>query len=498
MALMDWLPLAAGGIAVYWLATRLAGYLMRTSKAPILAEHERAGAPREGRDKGSFSLFMRGAKSPFATTTRRLGSSRSARTTLPAPATTLMPVEKRREINREIAAKIESAAEDVDLNPSTEQLFEFDDTAAATAARDASKKPDGDLPAGPITSLDFTQDDALTPGNAAVATLGIDMPVSPLAMASSDDADEIGKTLLLDTEELLRAIRGGSTGNSAVGALGGAGPAAPALHRSLRTAPDPSLSTSVSSFGAAAVAGSPDNANESIDWTEALDGIPDWSAASPVVPAPSFFSAPQHGRDMAITQMFRPDPPALAHALPTAAPEDTLLDFRLPEALAATAIASISSHTPTEDRDEFHLLAVAHEDIQSARVALEELVELTAGPADPIFRALVFGAMASYARPFMSAAHHPALGRFPNARFCSAHEELLEARRRYLDRRDPRDDQLVRVPREGAGPEDDATFAVRTELLNHTRLPLYIELCNFLEMRLVEQLQQIGRDALVN
>ena len=526
MALMEWLPLALGGIAVYWLTARLASFVMRGSKEPILAEHERASASRESREsrvaskaKPGFSLFKKPEASSFKAkdpARRRSSSTRKP----PIPATTIMPLAKRREVNREIAAKINTAAVGLETAPASELPQELLDTAPLPPEDGGAQLLESEQSPGPIPSLDFTLDETVYPGMAAVELSGMNIPVSPLAMADSTDADEIGKTLLLDTEELLRAIRGGGTSLPPMSSLS---PVSSMSHESTaRFAPSVAVVTapfdfelpqtpldfstahfSTAHFSTAPLSQPlplplpemPDTVpGATPDWTRALDGLNDWTSAAPEAAPATFFSAPMQGRDMATTQMFRVDSltgaaaPAPA-SVPASAPAS--VPASVPQGNAPNIVPSVAL-TPAS-ADEFHVLAVAHEDIQSARVVLEELMELSAGAADPIFRALVFGAIVTYARPFLANPNHPVLANFSSARFAHAHQELLEARHKLIDQPNPLDDQLVRVPRDGAPADDpDATYAVRTDILILARLPIYIALCNFLELRIVERLEQIS------
>ncbi|MEO7402790.1 MAG: hypothetical protein ABIU95_03880, partial [Burkholderiales bacterium] len=355
-----------------------------------------------------------------------------------------------------------------------------------------------------------------------------------------NSAEDIGKTLLLDTEELMKAIRGGPAGNL----------------------PLPAAAAPAASTGEAIA---PMAAPASEDWSAALDGIKDWQIEATT---PSFFSAPQAGRDMGTTQAFRLDQstltapkapatsfapavgsPALdspvnaesSSATEFAAPDLQLPDLvHQPKARAAPAArsgpvgsipvgsiprgANESFHESPQERDhlrehfahrpgrskpiervrvesieheEFRDLAIAHDDIQSARVVFEEVRQMFGGAADPIFRALVFGAIVSYCRPFQRLSQHPALAAFSTPRFRKAHQELAVAHQRLVLENDTGDDEVVRMFRDGAGEEDDGmSFAVRTSLLNEQRLPLYIALCQALEMKLLEHLQVIGEEIL--
>jgi hypothetical protein len=509
MGIMDWLPLAVGGLAIYFATTKLAGFLLRGSREPILADHERPEpAPRSAKASSRGWFGGGSARSPFTPKeSARSARGESARSAKPAaePPASKFDGPKQKSVNRDVAAKIEKAAQEMPSVAAagpleiTQPLEVVDPNSPESVRREAHTL------IGKIESLDFTLDDKQALGEpTAIEMTSVDLPVAPLEFESGPtDAESIGATLLMDHEELLKAIRG-------------KGPTPPSTLPPVADATGPTTNLAMAREAEPPAAGN--------DWTAALDGINDWQSPAQ---EHSFFTAPQTSRDMATTQLFRLHPPIDPNADPRkspvaastdeavkyAAPDLVLPDFSLPNAPAAPAAAAKPAASkavrtvakkPTKKRDpdaiehnEFRALAVAHDDIQSARVAFEELLEQDAGAADPIYRALVFGAIVAYARPFLGAEVHPLLAELSNPRFAVAHEELLDAQHRLIEVRDPSDDQVVRLHRgDGSDEGDGGSFAVRTDVLNASRMPVYVALCNYLEARLLDRLQALADEAI--
>ena len=165
-------------------------------------------------------------------------------------------------------------------------------------------------------------------------------------------------------------------------------------------------------------------------------------------------------------------------------------------------------HTPTHwrrrvdpvyqqliEHDAFRQLAVAHDDIQAARFGFEQLLELEDGPANPTYRLVLFGALIAYSRAFQQGDTSAIDARFSSERFGRAHEELLEAHARLLSPPARSEDEVLRVAGDEPGEEQGDEFVVHTALINDAQAPMYAALCNFIEVRLLELLQEASREA---
>lgn len=321
-----------------------------------------------------------------------------------------------------------------------------------------------------IESLDFTVAEAA----ALVEASGEDLPVVPSAVNRSE-AEDVGLTLVLDTAELMRSIAGKA-------------PPPPAAPAPTEAAP--------------------------VDWAAALSGIRPLAGEAA---KPAFFEAPQV--DAPTLDLTQPVPVAPARG---ALPEPPRGNLPEPPDLVPAAALSTSQamrfadekpiiEGPTIDlyvdaepelrvvatSEVFRRFAVAHDDIQTARSAFEELMTLRRSIADPVHRALVFGACAAYARPFLGKpGQAPTLdiewASFADREHAEAHIELLLLRSRLLDGTDPEDEEIVVVAGDEDGDVAEGAFAIRSTVFRRDRLPAYAKLCTTLEARLHERLAELA------
>lgn len=513
MSLMEWIPLLGGGAVIYWGTTRVANGLLRRAHHGVDDEDRPAHRSRElTRPASRFSL---GLLARASASSKEDAKAESKRKSVPRPPLPVAPepfdAHQRSATNRDVAAKIERIAAEVP-GPDTLSMDQAVTQPIERSELEATTREAHEL-VGQIQSLDFTLDDRDPMGDTAIVdivTLQVDVPKDDTSPGPDGQAD-IGATLVLDTEELLKAIRGGP-------------PTAPSEPVALTTAQTPP-------------AGPP-------DWEGAMAALRD--SSGPADASGSFFDTSAAGRDMGTTQLFRLEgpltsaPPVAAEAATGgpgsspvsasvdasaefAAPDLVLPDFSLPE-FATTAgkqaldrgarsvherkprarsaesprrRAAAARRTAVDIGAAFHRLAVAHDDIQAARVAFESLLDTGDDPSDPSYRVLLFGAIVAYTRPFQSGDADPLALEFSSERFAMAHEELLEARERLLRAAEEADDQVVRLdPAAGDAGESETAFAVQTDLLNDARLPMYVALCNFLEAQLLELLQSAADPAL--
>jgi hypothetical protein len=314
-----------------------------------------------------------------------------------------------------------------------------------------------------IESLDFTVAEAA----ALVEASGEDLPVVPSAVNRSE-AEDVGLTLVLDTAELMRSIAGKA-------------PPPPAAPAPAEAAP--------------------------VDWAAALSGIRPLAGETA---KPAFFEAPRvDAPTLDLTQPVPVAPPRGALPEPPdlvpAAALSTSQAMRFADEKPVIEGPTIDLYVDAEPElrvvatsEVFRRFAVAHDDIQTARSAFEELMTLRRSIADPVHRALVFGACAAYARPFLGKpGQAPTLdvewATFADREHAEAHIELLLLRSRLLDGTDPEDEEIVVVAGgEGEDEVAEGAFAIRSTVFRRDRLPAYAKLCTTLEARLHERLATLA------
>lgn len=139
-------------------------------------------------------------------------------------------------------------------------------------------------------------------------------------------------------------------------------------------------------------------------------------------------------------------------------------------------------------RLELHRVAVAARDIECARHGFQLLLDLGCEPADNNYQPILFGAVASYARPFSSNDGFGLLPtrwrKFKSQTLAAAHGELIEYRNTVVAHSDINTNKLYIYPTgvalrvgEHEHTLDEPMYAVATPLLNKSEIPLYIELC---------------------
>ncbi|CAA0093728.1 Uncharacterised protein [Zhongshania aliphaticivorans] len=138
---------------------------------------------------------------------------------------------------------------------------------------------------------------------------------------------------------------------------------------------------------------------------------------------------------------------------------------------------------------EIHRVAVAARDIQCAKEGFEAIYKFDSEPADNLYQTLLFGAVISYCRPFMSS---EGLGRSSKRwnRFESDidkkyHEILLNYRNNVVAHSDIDNNKLYIYPTgmiltvgEHSIELDEPMFGVTTPLLNKSDMEFFINLCS--------------------
>ena len=148
----------------------------------------------------------------------------------------------------------------------------------------------------------------------------------------------------------------------------------------------------------------------------------------------------------------------------------------------------------------FYKLAVAQSDIGSALAGFRQIVELKLDSSESLFRTLIFGAIVSYAKPFVGNKMYGKLSKhweeFPNTSLSRAHFELIELRHKIVAHNDWEDVQVVLIPPgskltvEGHPPieVDEMCFAVKIPGVHESRIEDFIALCEHQDLALLEEL----------
>lgn len=433
MGIWDLLPLAVAGLILHITTVWIARRLLRRSKdddKSARGDEQRSGSKRDEQRQAQ------------ASTANLLRAFKPATKAAPVAASAL--ARRKAELQRKATAEAKPAAAPV---------APTDDDSLATKQ--------------PIESLDFTQQLSLADlmPKAPVAEAPAAQPLGPTPVLGKQDAEEVGLTLVLDTAELMKSITG-------------AAPPPPP--------PMPELTDAVLEPGA-------------IDWTAALDGIDTFAGEAE---QPAFFAAPQIGakpldltQPVALSSTAGATREATRNALPVAplAALPTPPDADDGAPLNEPAGWSEPRYALVQTSDSFRAIAIAHDDIQSARCAFEALGAARHGIADPMHRALMFGACSAYARPFIAKPGHPPLldaewTTFERREHADAHRELLMLRARLVDGADVRDDDIVTVE----DGEETGDFAIRSNAFAPSRLQAYAAVCAALEARLLDRLSELA------
>lgn len=151
---------------------------------------------------------------------------------------------------------------------------------------------------------------------------------------------------------------------------------------------------------------------------------------------------------------------------------------------------------------EFVRLVMASNDISAAREGFLHIVENNYTFDDAITRALLAGAIVSYAKPFIGNSDYGSLQgkiiKFENQEFIKIHQQLINSRNKVIAHNDKDHVKILMFP-PGATFQvnnesvilDEMSYAVTYSSITYENIEICLKLCSYIEAGLLERIVKI-------